>query len=215
MASTKPTTTTGISTHSSSMVTVDTEPIVHTTKALSDSSVPIYCSMPTSAEMADESIIPMISIVLILRTLRDRDITKSSIAAEPIHAIPVIPKECSHEAEAKPNIGVASVKSATPRLAPEFTPKTYGPARGLRKSVCICKPLAESAIPANSATSTLGKRIRSTIITKLSSSAVPHNTDHTSLILKGVVPMSRSPMANATAPTTKATKSSDCVMLPC
>ena len=50
------------------------------------------------------------------------------------------------------------VTSATPRLAPLLTPNIYGPAKGLRNSVCIISPLTDNAIPANMAVSILGKR---------------------------------------------------------
>jgi hypothetical protein len=123
-ASTTPTTTTGTITHNCSTVTVATEPIVHTTKDFRASSLPIYCNIPTTADIAEESIIPTMSMVFILRILRDRDITSRSISAEPNHATPVTPTDTSHGIAAMPNIGVANVKSATPRLAPEFTPKT-------------------------------------------------------------------------------------------
>lgn len=40
-----------------------------------------------------------------------------------------------------------SITKATPRLAPELIPRTYGPAMGLRKTVCICNPLNDNATP--------------------------------------------------------------------
>ena len=154
--------------------------------------------MPTTADIADDSIIPTISITLIFRILRDKDITRSSITADPIHAIPVIPNILNHDDVARPSIGAASVKSATPRLAPELIPRTYGPARGLRKSVCICRPLAESAIPAAMATITFGSRILRTIVAWLTSVALPISAAHISLAGIDVVPIRRSHTANAT-----------------
>jgi hypothetical protein len=106
------------------MVTVETEPMVHTTKAFNDSSLPIYCNIPTTADIAEDSIIPIISMVFMLRILRDKEIISRSINAEPIHAMPVTPTETSHGSAEMPSSGVARVKSATPRLAPEFTPNT-------------------------------------------------------------------------------------------
>jgi hypothetical protein len=63
-------------------------------------------------------------MVFMLRILRDSHITKRSISAEPIHATPVTPNDMSHGMLDMAIIGVANVNSATPRLAPEFTPKT-------------------------------------------------------------------------------------------
>ena len=197
-ASIKPAITIGTRTYSCSIVTVATEPMVQTTNDLSDSSVPIYWRMPTTAEIAEDSIIPTISITLIFRILRDNNITRSSISAEPIHAIPVMPNILSHDDVAMPSIGAASVKSATPRLAPELMPRTYGPARGLRKRVCICRPLAERAIPAAMATITFGSRILSTMVAWLASAALPISAAHTSLAGSAVVPIRRSHTANAT-----------------
>jgi hypothetical protein len=42
------------------------------------------------------------------------------------------------------------ITKATPRLAPELSPRTYGPAMGFLKSVCICNPLIDRAIPTKS-----------------------------------------------------------------
>ena len=46
--------------------------------------------------------------------------------------------------------------NATPRLAPEQIPSTDGPARGLRKTVCICRPLMARPAPATIATRVCG-----------------------------------------------------------
>jgi hypothetical protein len=82
---------TGTKIYNCPVVTFDSEPIVHTINAFSDSSVPIYCNMPTTAEIAEPSIMPRIRITLILLILRESAITIRSITAEPIHAIPVTP----------------------------------------------------------------------------------------------------------------------------
>ena len=68
-----------------------------------------------------------------------------------------VPGDEAIRLEAKGRV-VAIVTRATPRLAPEDTPKIYGPASGLRKSVCIIRPATESAAPARIAVSILGKR---------------------------------------------------------
>ena len=48
--------------------------------------------------------------------------------------------------------------NATPRLEPELNPKTYGPANGFLKKVCINNPLTESEIPTKIAVIAFGKR---------------------------------------------------------
>ncbi len=51
------------------------------------------------------------------------------------------------------------VSSATPRLAPEDTPKVYGLAKGLRNSVCMIRPATDNDAPAKIAVIAFGKRI--------------------------------------------------------
>jgi hypothetical protein len=46
--------------------------------------------------------------------------------------------------------------TATPRLAPELTPKTDGPARGFLNNVCIINPPAPRAAPASRAVTACG-----------------------------------------------------------
>ena len=50
------------------------------------------------------------------------------------------------------------ITKATPRLAPELSPRTSGPASGFLNKVCISKPLTDSPIPAKMATRALGRR---------------------------------------------------------
>ena len=50
-----------------------------------------------------------------------------------------------------PMLPDSKTTKATPRLAPELIPKTEGPAKGLRKTVCICKPLTAKPAPATKA----------------------------------------------------------------
>ena len=52
----------------------------------------------------------------------------------------------------------SSTTKATPMLAPELIPNTDGPARGFRKTVCICSPLIESPAPATKAVRAWGTR---------------------------------------------------------
>ena len=57
-----------------------------------------------------------------------------------------------------PNCPESSTTNATPRLAPELIPSTEGPANGLRKMVCICKPLIDNPAPATKAVKACGRR---------------------------------------------------------
>ena len=50
------------------------------------------------------------------------------------------------------------INRAAPRLAPELMPNTKGPAKGLRKRVCISKPLKASPLPTSRAVKALGIR---------------------------------------------------------
>ena len=47
-----------------------------------------------------------------------------------------------------PMLPESKTTQATPRLAPELIPSTDGPARGLRNTVCIRRPLTASPAPA-------------------------------------------------------------------
>ena len=57
-----------------------------------------------------------------------------------------------------PMLPEKSTTKATPILAPELIPNTEGPARGLRNTVCICKPLTDRPAPATKAVNACGKR---------------------------------------------------------
>lgn len=48
------------------------------------------------------------------------------------------------------------VTNATPKLAPELTPKVYAPANGLRNMVCIINPEIDNAVPERIATIAFG-----------------------------------------------------------
>ncbi len=61
--------------------------------------------------------------------------------------------------EASPVTNDAPINSnAAPRLAPELMPKTKGPASGLRKSVCINRPLKDRPPPTKIAVNAFGMR---------------------------------------------------------
>lgn len=55
------------------------------------------------------------------------------------------------------------ITKAVPSAEPEVTPKIDGPASGFLKSVCISKPLSDSAAPEAIAVRILGNRDCSTI----------------------------------------------------
>lgn len=65
------------------------------------------------------------------------------------------------------------VSSATPRLAPELTPSVYGPAKGLRKSVCMIRPETDNAAPAKMAVKAFGKRMACRILCSIGDKS-PH-----------------------------------------
>lgn len=81
------------------------------------------------------------------------------ISAEPIQAAPAMPRVEISGCPVRPRSGAPSRKIATPRLAPELMPSTYGPASGLRKRVCICRPLTARAAPASRATTAFSRRM--------------------------------------------------------
>ena len=58
----------------------------------------------------------------------------------------------------------SSMTRATPRLAPLLTPKTSGPARGLRKAVCSIRPLAASDAPQSVAVRAWDRRLQDDIL---------------------------------------------------
>ena len=79
-----------------------------------------------------------------------------------------------------PKLPERSTTKATPILAPELMPSTDGPAKGLRKTVCICKPLTESPAPATNAVSACGTRDFQIIFCQITDSfPVPQRIFHT------------------------------------
>jgi hypothetical protein len=75
---------------------------------------------------------------------------------------------------------VASITAATPKLAPAVIPRTDGPANGFLKSVCICKPATDSALPAKIAVIALGNLIFRIMLEKPWLSDVPNKEAQTS-----------------------------------
>ena len=140
-------------------------PSVQITNDFSSVSLPKYCRILTTDEIAAPIIIPRIRIVIISRTFEETRRTSNNIAAAPIQAaiisaqLPSIPDKFSVK-----NDGNPITTKATPRLAPELIPRTSGPASGFRKIVCICSPLTLRAIPANIAANAFGN-LKSNITT--------------------------------------------------
>ena len=68
---------------------------------------------------------------------------------------------------------VDSTTRATPRLAPDEIPSTYGSAKGLRKRVCISSPDIPSAAPTSRAVMVRGSRTSWMIVIETGSTLVP------------------------------------------
>ena len=99
---------------------------------------------------------------------------EAPIMAAAINAQPLLTKATGKKA-------AAIMTNATPKLAPELTPKIYGSANGLRNSVCIIKPATDSEAPANTAVTAFGKRKLSNISEFIPSAPFPKNTERISL----------------------------------
>ena len=93
-----------------------------------------------------------------------------SIAPKVTATSPKIPKELR---ATPPKLPDSRTIRATPRLAPELIPNTDGPARGLRKTVCISNPLTESPAPAMAAVRDWGMRDFVTILNQIGSDISP------------------------------------------
>ena len=121
--------------------------------------------------MADPNMIPRIKMVRISLTLNETISTRNRITPAPIHAattIAQLPRAEISGADPKP-----SSTRAIPKLAPELIPRTYGPAKGFLKMVCICNPLTESATPAIRAVITFGSLKSRTMVLKVSDEGFP------------------------------------------
>ena len=73
----------------------------------------------------------------------------------------------------------ANMTSATPRLAPESTPRIEGPASGLLNTVCSISPDTANAAPAKSAVKACGNRDSNTIKRHEEGSSAPIRMRHT------------------------------------
>ena len=72
------------------------------------------------------------------------------------------------ETKNPPNTEEPNIKSATPKLAPEETPNTNGPASGFRNKVCINNPHIDKPEPTKTAVIAFGILKLSRIIVQLS-----------------------------------------------
>jgi len=118
-----------------------------------------YVRTPTIALVKLENISPTIRIAIVSRSFWETTKIASNTKVLPKHDAKIIPKE---ETKKDPkNAGKNAdpkITKATPKLAPELNPSTYGPASGLRNKVCISKPLTDNPIPTKTAVIALGKR---------------------------------------------------------
>jgi hypothetical protein len=107
-----------------------------------------YCIIITIADIPLDNIIPRIRTVIISFTLEDITIIRNITAPAPAQAAATriqLPRPARLSGviiDEKPRI-----TKATPRLAPELIPSISGPAIGFLKTVCICKPLNDNAMP--------------------------------------------------------------------
>ena len=115
--------------------------------------------MPTIALVKLANISPTIKIAMVSRSRWETNKTASKTIVLPKQEARIMPYE-DNKKEAKKAGKKADPKitNATPRLAPELNPKTYGPANGLRNKVCISKPLIDKPIPTKTAVIAFGKR---------------------------------------------------------
>ena len=79
-----------------------------------------------------------------------------TMAVKPMVQLPSVYTEMPIEA-------ASMVTQATARLAPELMPRTYGPANGFLKTICIMAPDTERAAPVKMAASALGNLMSNSI----------------------------------------------------
>ena len=96
---------------------------------------------------------PMIRIDMVFLILLMATSTANNTKKEPVLAAPTI-FQCVKESP--PKNEVPSMRSATPKLAPALIPKTKGPAKGFRNSVCMSKPLTPRPLPTSRAVNAFG-----------------------------------------------------------
>ena len=103
-------------------------PMLHITNNLSDSALLALCSTFTTEPAMLPNIIPTMSSETVSFTLLETPSTRSKTRSEPIIAAPTCAHVLATIAVGKNAPPISS--SATPKLAPELIPSTYGPASG-------------------------------------------------------------------------------------
>ena len=99
--------------------TLVSEPSVQTMKSLSESGLAKFCIRLTNAPAIEPNIMPTMSRDTLLRTLCETAITSSRTSAAPRIAAVKVEKAVCNAVSEKPHM----VSNATPRLAPEDTPR--------------------------------------------------------------------------------------------
>ena len=106
----------------------------------------------------------MINIDIVFRTLFAARITaKSTRNAPKLAAIAKDQFEIELVRKKPPKTDEPKINNATPKLAPEETPKTKGPASGFLNKVCISKPQIDKPEPTSIAVIAFGN-LKSKII---------------------------------------------------
>lgn len=134
-------------------------PMVQRTKILSSDEGEKYCIKEIREPATLATIIPKISSEALSFNLEETNKIRSVTANAPSQAATTTPISEKREAEScNPKAEKPIIKKATPKPAPELSPKIKGSARGFLKRVCICNPQIESATPDKMAVITLGTR---------------------------------------------------------
>lgn len=111
------------------------------------------------AEVKLANIKPTINIAMVSRKRCATTKTATKTMVLPAVEAKIIPYDDKTMLDKKEGKSPApKITNATPKLAPELNPSTYGPASGLRKSVCISKPLTDNPMPTSIAVIALGNR---------------------------------------------------------
>src|SRR5690606_32579339 len=117
---------------------------------------------------------PMINIAMVSRSFADASKTASNTSKLPIlEAITILHLDNRIKAHAPPKKDAPMMINATPRLAPLLNPRTYGPAKGFLKSVCISSPLTARPDPVRIAVKTLGSLYSRTMYVQFSLETFP------------------------------------------
>lgn len=129
---------------------------------------------------------PIIRIVMVFLTLFAAIITADKTKKEPkLAEIAIAQLEKLIVKKNPPKTDDPNINRATPKLAPEDIPKTYGPAKGFLKRVCINNPLIDNPEPTKTAVMAFGILKLSIIVSQLSLEASPINKIET-ISLKGI-----------------------------